>query len=163
MKMPLIREVRMPNFILALLIGMSFALSGCVSQTFWDARIDRLCRQDGGMTLYERVWISAEEYRRLGGVQGTIPLPNEQSAPSGYPFLAKQSRTVLSERDPRVYRAETLYFRASDGKVLGRLVRYHRVGGDLPIGDHHSVYTCPSQDEATAAERSIYSIEGFQK
>jgi hypothetical protein len=145
----------------SLLPALAMVLSACVSQSYWDAQIDSLCKKDGGITIYERVRVSAEDYRRLGGIQGTIPVPTENTRKPGYPFVARTLRTVLSDGDPRVSRTETIYYRVADGKALARLVRYVRVGGDLPVYDHPSAFSCPDAKSAAAAERSIFLIEGF--
>jgi hypothetical protein len=90
---------------------------------------------------------------------GAILLPNESTAPPGYPYIGESFDTVIRSGDPKVYKAESLYKRRSDGKLLARSVSYRRVGGDFPIFDHHSVYSCPSQSEAIEGQRRIFMPE----
>lgn len=128
-------------------------------QAHWDAKLKEMCELDGGITVFERVTLTEEQYRRFGGRAGGISLPSQRSAPPGYPFATRTTEVVLNERDPKVYKAETDYLRLTDGKVLAKLVRYWRVGGDFPTFGHPSSYSCPDQQQAVESERGIFILD----
>ncbi|SRR5258708_7846239 len=126
----------------------------------WDARIKQMCEQDGGVTVYERVHLTLEQFKRLGGIERALPLPSETDSPTGHPYFRRLVDTKLHEQDPEVVRSETQVVRHSDGKVLGRSIRYWRRGGDFPIGiAQESAFICPSRAELTS---QIFMVIGAQ-
>lgn len=134
-------------------------------KAYWDSKVKELCKQDGGVTVYERVTIDEEEFKRLGGIQGTLPVPNERYARQSYPYVSQEMRTRIREWNPEVVRGETLIKRRVDNKLLGRLIYYARIGGDIPISFGHPTYfSCQNIPEIRLdIERQIFSIEGVSK
>jgi hypothetical protein len=126
----------------------------------WDAKVKELCEQDGGVTVFEIVEISHGEYARLGGSRGVVPVPDETRAQAA-PYFA---RTVVQEvnANPRVLRRETRIVRTADQKVLGKVVSYSRIGGDVPTGiGHHSSFSCRDIPGFRAdVERQIFVVKG---
>lgn len=132
-------------------------------KAYWDSKVREMCAKDGGTRVHERVTLTKAEYDRLGGGVGTIPLYREGNVPHEYPYVIITTDEVFRENDPRVYKSETQYFRQADKKVLATSVRYVRVGGDFPTYAHPSSFLCPDQTRAVAEEKTIFSIEGFNK
>lgn len=93
-------------------------------------------RRMGGVTVYERVMISRKDSLFLWG-QG-LPLPTESTRKDSLYFW-EMTEKKIRDSNPKVMRAEDIVKRRSDGKVLGRSVRYWRSGGgfsDRFFGGH---------------------------
>lgn len=137
------------------IVLLAVSLAGCIGyvpgrQDYWDTKVKEMCEKDGGVTVYERIQLSREEYKRLGGIEGSIPLPNEDRSTSDNPYFRRVIDTKIREANPEVMRSETLVVRRSDGKLLGRSVRYWRRGGDAPTGlGHESSIICPERADLT--------------
>lgn len=106
------------------------ASCGSVERAYWDAKVEEMCRKDAGVTVYERVKITRDEYKRLGGTDGSVPVPPRQVARPGYPYVTEYKTTPLND-NPEVFRSDVSIVRTEDGKVLSRLVQYARVGRDF--------------------------------
>jgi hypothetical protein len=128
-------------------------------KAYWDAKVRELCERDGGVVILERVPLTRDEYRRLGGVRGGIPFPSEESAAPDYPFVSGGTRTVIRDGDPQVIRRDGFYKRRTDGKLLATTVSYHRIGGDFPgTVAHPSSFQCPEQKGRIAGMPEIFII-----
>jgi hypothetical protein len=138
-----------------LVIGFLVGLTNCAgyvpgAKAYWDDKVKELCEKDGGVAVYERVPVSREEFKRLGGLVRAIPIPEESRAPSDYPYVRRVIDQKLNPWNPEVVRSETQVIRRSDGKVLGRSIQYWRRGGDVPAGIAHSTsLICPEQVDLT--------------
>ena len=148
---------------LAGVVVSAVMLQGCMGyapggQTNWDSKIRSMCERDGGMRVFERMRLTETQYQGLRGRSGDIPIPSLRSGRHGYPVATRTTETTLNERNPRVYREDTDYVRTADGKVLAKLVRYWRVGGDLPTFGHPTTLSCPDQQEAVGLERNLFVV-----
>lgn len=145
---------------------LTAALAGCAGyvpgrQAYWDAQVREMCAKDGGVTVYEVVELSEDEFKRLGGMQGGLPLPHANSNNINYPYFYEMSDTNIRNSNPSVTRTEMLVKRRSDGKLLGRSVRYSRRGGDFPTGiNADSSFGCP---ENTQLVGQIFRVKGAFK
>lgn len=111
-------------------------------KAYWDAKVEEMCRKDGGVKVYERVKISGKESELLWGKAG-LPLPTV-STRTELPYFWEQADTTLRNANPNIVRAQTMVKRRSDGKVLGVSVQYWRSGGDLPTGISEATsFICP--------------------
>ena len=134
----------------AIAIG-TITLASCAGyvpgqQLYWDAQVKEMCEKDGGVTVYETIELSEEEYKRLGGIYGGLPIPDERSDRSNHPYVRERIESRIREANPEVVRTEELIKRRSDGKLLARSVSYSRRGGDFPTGlAHDSSFSCPQQ------------------
>src|SRR5687767_326955 len=154
----------MKNILFALLLSTAFA--GCAGyvpgrQFYWDAQVREMCAKDGGAIVYETVELSEDEYKRLGGMRGGLPLPNASSKNLNYPYFYEMFDTKIRESNPAVVRLETLVSRRSDRKVLGRSIAYIRRGGDIPTGlAEGSSFICPANDDLMS---QIFKVKGLLK
>lgn len=138
------------------------SIGGCETRkAYYDWQVRRMCEKDGGVTVYERVAITREEYRRLGGAYGQIPIPEERSAAPDYPYVSSTTRTVLKKGSPQITRTEALIKRRADNKVLARYVSYSRVGGDFPSWAHPSYSMCELPQGNVSQQ--IFMVEGEAK
>lgn len=113
-----------------------------------DQQVDALCAKDGGVQVYETVTLLKERFNTLG--QPQVPDKDYAKLTDEY-FSTWVSNDIRGNSNAGtsdalvIFRGESIYFRRSDGKILGRLITYARRGGD-PIGPWHpSHYSCPSQ------------------
>lgn len=134
-------------------------LSGCTGnlpgrQSYWDAQVRERCEKDGGITIHERVKISKKDALFLWG-QG-LPLPTENTRKDS-PYFWEMTEEKIRDSYPKVARTEDLVKRRSDGKVLGKSIRYWRSGGDFPAGlSEATSFICPQH--ANLSEQ-IFLIE----
>ena len=130
-------------------VFLAVTLGGCAGylpgrQSYWDSHIKELCEKDGGVTVHEVVELSPEEFRKLGGIDGGLPVPDLKADRPGYPYYRERVDVTLRGSNPEVVRSEEVIKRRSDGKPLASVVRYWRRGGDIPTGiAHPSAYVCP--------------------
>lgn len=121
----------LPIFLAATMTALLLAGCGSVQRTYWDARVEEMCRRDGGVTVYERVKVTREQYANFA------PVYPRRTARPGALYVADNETVALNDQ-PEVLRSETRIVRTSDGKVLSRSVHYVRVGRDFlrPYGCH---------------------------
>lgn len=131
---------KLPLTLLALTLG------GCMGyvpgqQSYWDAQVRERCEKDGGVTVYERVKINKTDFQIL--LRQSLPT---ESSRMDQPYFWIRSETKIHDSNPTVVRSETFIKRRSDGRVLGRSVRYSRRGGDIPTGFSEATsFACPQQ------------------
>jgi len=133
-------------------------------KAYWDYRVTEMCKMDGGATVFENIRISQGEYKRLGGINGAIPVPAEQYKKDS-PYFARTVTQEIREWNPEVKKWTTEIIRNTDEKVLGIEIIYMRIGGDTPTGIlHPSSFSC--RDVAgvkLGIERQIFIINGDTK
>lgn len=112
---------------------------------YYDAQVWVMCKQDGGVKVYETVGLQADEYDSY--VKKNWRLPDESDLKPSDEYYYSRDRTIYRDKDPRVSRRETRIIRQNDKKVLGTYIRYGRGGGDLPGPWHGSHFTCPDPRE----------------
>lgn len=101
------------------------------SKATWDDRVTELCMLEGGVKIFETISLSQEDYVRLGGFNGEIPLPREGSPiAEGAEYVIRTKYEELNESSPRVSKSENIILRVRDGLVLGTFTIFSRVGGD---------------------------------
>lgn len=129
-------------------------------KAYWDDKVKDMCEKDGGVVVNEKVSISAEQYRQLPKVSGSVSIPPEATKPE-FPAFSTLSETVLRDGEPRVIRREQVIKRTSDGKEIGRIVSYSRVGGDIPIGiDRPTSFSCPEYKLIYSEQAWFFSVSG---
>ena len=112
------------------------------TQLYWDSKVKKMCEGDGGVRIIEKVTLSKEQFTRLVNNFGQLAPPLEAQAAADVPIVRRSTSTYIRRNDPEVRRDELTLVRKSDGKVLGALVSYSRVGGDL-FALHPTFYSCP--------------------
>lgn len=140
-------------------------LAGCAtpSQMYWDHKVKELCEKDGGVTVYEKVELTKEEYKNFGGANGIIPIPSEDSPiAEKYEYLSKNIEMEINHSDPYVRRMEYIVYRKSDKKIIGRFVNYTRIGGDIDTGiSEKTHFSCADMKSISLdIEREIFTIKG---
>lgn len=116
------------------------------TKAYWDYKVRQMCEKDGGIEVYETVSLTKEEYKRLGGSERGLPVPNPvySNVDEEFPFIREERSTTIRSNSPKVGRSESIIKRRSDDKILGRSVYYWRRGGDFPFGlAEGSSFGCP--------------------
>lgn len=130
----------------ALLTSLVIAmlLAGCEKARL-DQEVDRLCRIDGGIKVYEKVKLSKEHFDKYGwpiwrSKDNRYYYANDQ-------YFTESEDTMIVTGNPDLIRMESRIIRASDNTLFGRSISYTRRGGDIPNPFHPSHYTCPREEE----------------
>jgi hypothetical protein len=138
------------GLIAAALLALGFYES---RKAYWDSKVSEMCAKDGGVKVVERIVVTDEEFKRLGGDENGLPIPfSDDSKRKDYPYFREARQSQIKEGNPEVVRSEVQIKRRSDGKVLVSSVSYWRRGGDMPSGlFHDSSYVCPQKPFSSKA------------
>ena len=151
-----------PLAILAMLILAVGFYEG--RKAYWDYRVKEMCEKDGGVTVHEKVSISAEQYNKLPKVADSISIPPEALAKPESPLFSVDDEIVQKEWAPAVSRRERHIKRRLDSKVIGKIVSYSRAGGDFPTGiGHQTSFSCPEYRQIYADQSQFFMISGLSK
>ena len=132
--------VMIPVLIIVILILIAGFYEG--RKAYWDHKVKEMCEKDGGATVFENVRISQEEYEKLGGINGTIPVPSERYKKDS-PYFDRTVTEKIHEWNPEVIKWTSEIIRSVDEKILGKQITYSRIGGDIPTGiTHPSSFSC---------------------
>ena len=134
-------------------------------QAYWDAQLKEMCQRDGGLTVYQRVPVSKDQIsRRVLPMtrDGRLGFALRDLAHPDAPVYSVEKITTLRDSDPIVRRTESAIVRRSDQVVVGRWIRYARVGGDLPTGlSEGTSFVCPDMQQLTSdVHNRLFLIEG---
>jgi len=130
---------------------LTLLLIGCEKAQL-DDEARGLCAQDGGITVYESVKRQVSNVDPNAGL--ALPPLGKQSAGDQFAY-AWTSRTLKSG-NPSLNREEIRIIRLSDGKALGQLVSYSRIGGDMPGPWHESHFSCPEGADTRTLMRAVF-------
>jgi len=135
----------------------SIFLSACAtpSQVYWDHKVKELCEKDGGVTVYEKMELTKEEFNKLD-------IPFEKLAKPDSLYYRVSLEDIVINDSPRVWKGGQKIIRRNDGKVLGIQITYSRRGGDIPTGiSHDSHFGCEQVEGVNLSlTKSIFSIKG---
>jgi hypothetical protein len=110
--------------------------AGCIGYAFYldqqqktaDSLVDRLCIQDGGLTVYEQVMAPAHYFKFKGDPPST-PSESQFNKPEDIFVVRALPRVYLQNNKPRIAKHELLYIRRHDNKILARGINYVRYDG----------------------------------
>ena len=141
-----------------LIVGVSLVVCGC-DKAQLDDEVDRLCRMDGGIRVYETVRLPEDMVDQRGVVfPKFVGLPSDNGR-YGPNFIVTVERKILVSGNPDLYRTHIKVIRRSDGKLLGEDVSYTRRGGDIPGPWHPSHHSCPHVTEAPDVIHRVFVKE----
>lgn len=141
--------------VLVLVLG----IGGCEARkAYYDWQVRKMCEKDGGVTVIERVTLSREEYKQLGGAVGEMPLP-EADEHSRSLFFSTTVIEQLRSSEPQIYRRETQIVRRSNRKVVSRQIQYGRIGGDFPTFAHPSSFGCSDLRMQLDIEKQTFQLK----
>ena len=99
------------------------------NKAYWDSQVREMCEKDGGVTVYETVTLTREQYLKNDGYKGMITIAPESNSKPHHEFYKKQTNTIIKKSNPKVIRSEYITYRKTDNKKLGTWVTYGRGGG----------------------------------
>lgn len=149
-------------------IALSSALAACAGwvpgrQSYWDAKMKEMCKNDGGVTIYEKLPISKSDIDLLGKVGEKIGIPAKELADPNAPAYEELNIAYLRKGNPQVTRSEIKIVRRADKAVIARAIIYARSGGDFPSPAHPSSFTCPSLNDVMSDLQRLFVVEGEPK
>ncbi len=146
----------------ALVVAVVYFLFCEANKAYWDHKVRQWCEKDGGVTVYEKVELSQEESKLLGGFNDYVRIPIEKYAKSFDLYISKSKEKKIHDINPYVFRNEMEVYIRSDRRLLGRSITYVRVGGDFPTGIiHESSFSCGDiENFNTNITKSIFSVKG---
>ena len=152
-----------PNMkgILALVL-LAHLISGCVSftQSRLDREVDRRCREDGGVKIYETAPLSSEMFNKYGHIEIPSRMEGESLTKDlGPQYIWKNNTRSLHGGwedspegkvlgSPSMWRVHYQILRRTDRKLLGEWVGYSRYGGDpfwARFTGVESSHSCPEK------------------
>ena len=117
---------------LMLFLGLLLVGSGCErAKTKLDREVDRLCAIDGGVKIYERVTLSAENFGPNGEVFPQYQHLTSKGRELGPEYEWASEVKKFVEGDPSLIRRHQKVVRIVDRKLLGERIYYVRNGGDF--------------------------------
>ena len=130
-------------------------LGGCgLDVMYADWRVDRLCKQDGGVKVFETDSPPAE-FRMP---DGNVDLNKLEQAERGQSYFLERTWTTLKQGDPEIVRSELRLVRNIDSAVLGISVAYlrpaHRQG--VPFLSRQP-YMCPARGNLGPLAEAVFS------
>lgn len=138
----IIKVIALTPLVLIGLVMLAFIFT-LLNKSYWDYRVKQMCEKDGGVTVYEKVELSEEEYKKYGGRAEPIRVPLEDSSSTNFFYVKKWLVHTLHKTNPEVIKSEFVVYRKYDGKKFGKMITYTRSGGDFPtIIGHPSGFSC---------------------
>ena len=108
---------------------------------YYDTLVNRMCKLDGGVKVYETVKLPAEEYDQYAKRNWILPHITQEKSADKYYYEVDYHH--YRKGNPQMTRRQAKIIRRSDGKTLGESISYSRGGGDLPGPWHESSFICP--------------------
>jgi hypothetical protein len=139
-------------------------IGGCEARkAYYDWRVKKMCEQDGGVTVIERLKLTPVEASKLPRAGDHLGVAPEPLSPPDAPAFSRLRQEVLVEGNLSVVRYEEIILHRTSGKVVARVVAYARAGGDFPSYAHPSRFVCPSAAVRYAQIGSVFEIEEKQQ
>ena len=116
-------------------------LAGCgLDVMYADWKVDRLCKQDGGVKVFE----TDSPPAGLRMPDGNIDLTALHRTKPGDPYYLVYRSTIIKADDPSIRRLEAKLFRGRDDALLGTSVVYIRPAQSIGVPFlHREGYSCP--------------------
>lgn len=152
--------------IVATILVVSFFVLWLGVPTFnkWraDRLVDELCAKDGGIKVYETVYLPKDRFNRWGqfNVLGKDVKENNDEyyrVLETQDIVGNHNSSEVSELT--VYRIHLSVYREDDDKLLGEGVGYTRRGGDPISPFHPSSYSCPESIGSTLAKKIFKKLK----
>ena len=144
--------------LMGILIGWPFwEISG--KKMYYDAQVDKMCAEDGGIKVYETVTLPPEKFDKHENVGVTI----KKYAKPTDEYYYELDEVVLRKTNPTLVKYTSKIIRRSDNKTLGVQIRYGRGGGDIPGPWHPSSYSCPQIKQGDKNIETSVFLKGVGK
>ena len=123
-------------------MACALLLAGCgLDVMYADWKVDQLCKQDGGVKVFETDSPPAE-FRMA---DGNVDLDALQRAGQDRSYYMVRNWTVIKSDDPTITRSQIELIRGADKKLLGATVSYIRPMQNIGVPFfHRDGYRCPA-------------------
>ena len=138
-------------------VVLALTVSGCgFSRVLADWKIDQLCKQDGGVKVFEKDVAPKEFLWPNGRIKaGEIALAK---APRSY-YVESASKSIQIG-EPAIVRIEHHLYRQRDARLLGTAVTYIRQVDTLgAFSPFRSSYTCPENGAFRNLLEVVFDVE----
>lgn len=142
------------KLVLRVFAGAMVLVIGCEKGRL-DERVRELCRQDGGVKVFETVKLAAGAFDSYGVVR----IPIEKDAAAKDAFVYQQDVHYYLKGNPELLRLQFKIVRRTDRKVLGEATSYSRRGGDMPGPWHESSFACPDRADISDLKKKVFVRE----
>ncbi len=133
---------------------------------FLDRKMEKLCAQDAGVKVYERVTLPASRFGARGELLPVIAPEKSKNLSEllfGNEYLISYSRQTIKAGDPfdrhfsegRIIKYTEMITRTSDKKILAEYIWYSRTGGEFIPWGRPSSTNCPSPPEGILSRTFI--------
>ncbi|WP_153305790.1 hypothetical protein [Desulfogranum mediterraneum] len=130
-----------------------------VGRNMWlDHQVREMCAKDGGVKVYEMVELTSELLDQFGRIR----IPDKAEVTPSDKYYYDSDIHYYLKGNTKMSRIHHRIVRRNDGKVLGELIRYARVGGGLPGLWHGSSFMCPAPTQGLKFESAVF-IKGDKK
>lgn len=133
-------------------LGLSFWFAGGRTM-YYDTMVNRMCRVDGGVKVYERVVLPAERFDKWGVAR----IPSATEATQSDEYYYKSILTYYMKGNPEIWRLSFFVYRRNDKKAIGEAVSYGRRGGNFPGPWHESSFGCPSHADIADLKKQLFA------
>lgn len=129
-------------------------------KAYYDWRVKQMCEKDGGISIYEHIRISPQTAARMSRVAGHLSITYESSSPPNDVAFLRGEPEILRTSEPSIHRHEQSIVRRTDGKIVARMVRYGRAGGDFPLSlSNPSTFSCPEWPKYYSEIAKVFVVE----
>ena len=107
---------------------LAVVASGCMQEVV-DAEMAKLCKEDGGMKIYETVTLQKDQFK--DGAPTILGDWRGDGSKAGGGYTVSQKFNNLRSGNPSLTKLTYTVIRDSNQKILGTFVYYSRIGGAL--------------------------------
>jgi len=131
---------------------------------YWDYRVAQMCKEEGGVTVYEKVYISREKNPEYFTDKAAVDISREMGDKDGenYDYFYITKKKYLKETLPVIAKRTYFFYRKNDQKLLGKVVNFFRSGGSFPIppfGEINRGFSCKDLNISIDEHNTIFIIE----
>lgn len=108
---------------------------------YYDAVVEKMCREDGGIRVYREVNLPPDRFNEWG--QPNFYKPSKKELSLGEEYILRRSKKYYRKSNPQVTQTHLQAFRRDDNLLLGESIFYGRGGGGFSGPWYESSYKCP--------------------
>jgi len=121
-----------------------------------DWKVNQLCKQDGGNTIYFHDVLPDE----LTLSNGKINMLAMERAAVDSPYYLYYLTKTIEAQDPTIKRLEAQLIRRRDGEVMGKSVSYIRPVQNIGVPfSHRAAHVCPEPDSVAMLISDVFRRE----
>ena len=114
---------------------------------YWDYRVAQMCKAEGGVTIYEKVYISRENNPEYFTDRGILDITTKKGSQDEdcYDYVHVTETKYLKKTSPEIVKFTDYFYRKSDEKLMGKTVDFYRSGGSFPVppfGEIDGSFSC---------------------